>query len=109
MKGAGPAWTAPTRLLPFQDWRWLVTRPAADEKPMIRHLLVTHCLMPSGPLAIRKNDFAAIEMLVAQYLTWWSQKRDSKLTRHLAQAVITGLGVDLSPVGHATLNAGRVH
>ncbi|WP_189501898.1 MULTISPECIES: hypothetical protein [unclassified Mesorhizobium] len=21
--------------LPFQDWRWLVTRPAADEKPMI--------------------------------------------------------------------------
>jgi hypothetical protein len=21
--------------LPFQDWRWLVTRPATDEKPMI--------------------------------------------------------------------------
>jgi hypothetical protein len=21
--------------LPFQDWRWLVPRPAADEKPMI--------------------------------------------------------------------------
>jgi hypothetical protein len=21
--------------LPFQDWRWLVTRPVADEKPMI--------------------------------------------------------------------------
>ncbi|WP_133117173.1 hypothetical protein [Mesorhizobium sanjuanii] len=21
--------------LPFQDWRWLVTRRAADEKPMI--------------------------------------------------------------------------
>ncbi|WP_157385600.1 hypothetical protein [Mesorhizobium sp. STM 4661] len=23
--------------LPFQDWRWLVTRPVADEKPMIAY------------------------------------------------------------------------
>jgi hypothetical protein len=23
-----------TRLLPLQDWRWLVTRPITDEKPM---------------------------------------------------------------------------
>jgi hypothetical protein len=22
-------------LLPFQDWRWLVTRPASDEKPVV--------------------------------------------------------------------------
>ena len=21
--------------LPFQDWRWLVTRPASDEKPIV--------------------------------------------------------------------------
>jgi hypothetical protein len=27
--------------LPFQDWRWLVTRPVADEKPMIAHGAVT--------------------------------------------------------------------
>jgi hypothetical protein len=31
--------------LPFQDWRWLVTRPGADEKPMISRS--------------RKGDFSA--------------------------------------------------
>jgi hypothetical protein len=33
-KGAGPMASADS-LLPFQDWRWLVTRPGGVEKPVV--------------------------------------------------------------------------
>ncbi|MBZ9675112.1 hypothetical protein [Mesorhizobium sp. ES1-1] len=56
--------------LPFQDWRWLVTRRGANEKPIMRR---------AAPSAVR------------------SHKSDRKLTRHGLLAMITALHSGLAP------------
>jgi hypothetical protein len=47
-------WTAPTRLLPFQDWRWLVTRPVAVEKPIA--CARQRCKLSLMPFAVTDGD-----------------------------------------------------